>query len=139
MLYMGGITTFVNSAFAAFNTPIFVCLICGFFWKKVPSIAAKVVIPVHVVLYFFLQFFLRNQISWLENVHYLYFTAVLFVFDMLLMYVIVKVKPRPTDYVLEDAKAVDLTPWKHGKFWATVTLGIMVLAYIVFSPLGIGA
>ena len=59
MLYMGGITSFVNSAFAAFNTPIFVCLICGFFWKKL-AIAAKIVMPVHVVLYFILQFGLRH-------------------------------------------------------------------------------
>lgn len=139
MMFMGGITTFVNSAFAAFNTPIFVCLICGFFWKKVPAIAAKIVIPVHVVLYCVLQFGLRNVIPALENVHYLYFTAVLFVFDMLLMWAIVKINPRPTDFVLEDSKAVDLTPWKSGKIWAAVTLGVMVLAYIVFSPLVLGA
>ncbi|MFR4972550.1 MAG: solute:sodium symporter family transporter [Butyricicoccus pullicaecorum] len=78
-MYMGGITTTVNSAFAAFNTPLFVCLLCGFFWKKVPSIAAKIVIPIHVVLYFLLQFYLRYQIPFLENTHYLYFTAFLFI------------------------------------------------------------
>ena len=138
MLYMGGITTFVNSMFAAFNTPIFVCLICGFFWKKVPAIAAKIVIPVHVVLYFSLQFGLRNVIPALNNIHYLYFTAILFVFDMLLMWVIVKVNPRAEDFELKDAGAVELTPWKHGKIWATVTLLVMVVAYILFSPLGFG-
>lgn len=138
MLYMGGITSFVNSAFAAFNTPIFVCLLCGFFWKKVPAIAAKIVIPVHVVLYFILQFGLRNVIPALNNIHYLYFTAILFVFDMLLMWVIVKKHPRATDFELKDVGAVDLTPWKNGKIWATVTLLIMVLAYIIFSPLGFG-
>ena len=135
MLYMGGITSFVNSAFAAFNTPIFVCLICGFFWKKVPAIAAKIVMPVHVVLYFILQFGLRHVIPALNGVHYLYFTAILFVFDMLLMWVIVKKNPRPTDFELNDVGAVDLTPWKHGKFWATVTLIIMVLAYVIFLRL----
>ena len=138
MLYMGGITSFVNSAFAAFNTPIFVCLLCGFFWKKVPAIAAKIVIPVHVVLYFTLQFGLRNVIPWMKDMHYLYFTAVLFVFDMILMWVIVKKNPRPEDFVLHDAKAVDMTPWKHGKFWAAATLLVMVAAYVVFSPLGFG-
>ena len=138
MLYMSGITTFVNSMFAAFNTPIFVCLLCGFFWKRVPSNAAKIIIPVHVVLYVILQFGLRNVIPALQDIHYLYFTAILFVFDMILMWVIVKVNPRPTDFELYDAKAVDMTPWKTGKFWATVTLLIMVGAYIIFSPLGFG-
>ena len=138
MLYMGGITSFVNSAFAAFNTPIFVCLLCGFFWKKVPAIAAKIVIPVHVVLYFILQFGLRHVIPFLHNIHYLYFTAILFVFDMLLMWVIVKKHPRATDFELKDVGAVDLTPWHNGKIWATVTLIIMCLAYVIFSPLGFG-
>ena len=138
MLYMGGITSFVNSAFAAFNTPIFVCLLCGFFWKKVPAIAAKIVIPVHVVLYFILQFGLRNVIPFLNNIHYLYFTAILFVFDMILMWVIVKKCPREKDFELKDVGAVDLTPWHNGKIWATVTLIIMCLAYVIFSPLGFG-
>ena len=57
---------------------------------------------------------------------------------MLLMWVIVKKNPRPTNFELQDVGAVDLTPWKHGKLWATVTLLIMVMAYIIFSPLGFG-
>lgn len=138
MLYMGGITTFVNSMFAAFNTPILVCLVCGFFWKKVPSHAAKVIIPVHVVLYCVLQFGLRHIIPGLENVHYLYFTTILFIFDMILMYAIVKKNPRPTDFVLTDVGAVELKPWKNGKYYAVATLVIMIIAYVVFSPLGFG-
>ena len=138
MLYMGGITTFINSMFAAFNTPILICLLCGFFWKKVPTNAAKIVIPIHVVLYFTLQFGLRNVVPFLENMHYLYFTAFLFVVDMIIMYIIVKKNPRPTDFVLDDVKAVDMTPWKHRKFYAAVTLGCMVLAYILCSPLVFG-
>ena len=57
---------------------------------------------------------------------------------MILMWVIVKKNPRPEDFVLHDAKAVDMTPWKHGKFWAAATLLVMVAAYVVFSPLGFG-
>ena len=138
-MYMGGITTTVNSAFAAFNTPLFVCLLCGFFWKKVPANAAKIVIPIHVVLYFLLQFYLRYQIPVLENTHYLYFTAFLFIIDMIIMCIIVKVHPRETDFVLHDAQAVDLTPWKNGKYVAAFVLAIMCLAYVVFSPLCLGA
>lgn len=138
-MYAVGVTTVVNSAFAAFNTPLFVCLLCGFFWKKVPSIAAKIVIPIHVVLYLLLQFVLRNIIPALANVHYLYFTAALFVFDMILMCIIVKAHPRETDFVLHDAQVVDLTPWKNGKYVAAVVLAVMCLAYVVFSPLGVGA
>lgn len=139
MLYMGGITTFVNSCFAAFNTPIFVCLIVGFLSKKAPTIMPKIVIPVHVVLYCTLQFGLRHVIPALENVHYLYFTAVLFVIDMIMVAVITKLHPREQDFVLEDVGAVDLTQWKQGKIVAAIVLGVMVAAYVVFSPLVLGA
>lgn len=133
MLYMGGITTFVNSCFAAFNTPIFVCLLCGFFGKRVPTIAPKIVIPFHVVMYT-----ICNIIPSFKQLHYLYFTAILFVLDMILIYVIAKVKPRENDFVLHDSQAVDLTPWKHGKVFAIITLTIMLIAYIIFSPLILG-
>ena len=136
---MGGITSFVNSAFAAFNTPIFVCLAVGFLSKKADAMLPKVVIPIHVVLYCFLQFWARNHIAALENVHYLYFTAVLFVFDMIIVAIMIKTHPRTTDFVLEDHSAVDLTPWKAGKVVAAISLIVMVIAYILFSPLGVAA
>lgn len=139
MLYMGGITTFVNSMFAAFNTPILICLLCGFFWKKVPTNAPKIIIPLHVVLYFTLQFGLRNVIPFLKDIHYLYFTTVLFVVDMIIMMIIVKKNPRPTDFVLRDMQAVEMTPWKHRKLYAGITLGCMIVAYILCSPLVFGA
>lgn len=139
MLYMGGITSFVNSAFAAFNTPIFVCLAVGFLSKKASAVLPKVVIPIHVVLYCLLQFILRNQIDALANVHYLYFTAVLFVVDMIIVAICNKVAPRQTDFVLEDHAAVDLTPWKLGRAIACVSLIVMAIAYIIFSPIGVAA
>ena len=139
MLYMGGITTFVNSCFAAFNTPLFVCLIVGFFSKKTPAFMPKIVIPVHVVLYCVLNFGLRRVIPALADIHYLYFTAALFVFDMVLVCIITKLRPRETNYELRDSKAVDMTPWKSGKVVAAIVLCVMVAAYIVFSPLVFGA
>ena len=57
---------------------------------------------------------------------------------MILMWVIVKKHPREKDFELKDVGAVDLTPWHNGKIWATVTLIIMCLAYVIFSPLGFG-
>ena len=51
------------------------------------------------------------------------------------MYVIAKVNPREQDFVLHDSKAVDMTPWKHGKYYAIATLLVMLVAYFVFSPM----
>lgn len=139
IFYLSGITTVVNSAFAAFNTPIFVCLLVGFFWKRVTARSAKIVICFHVVTYLLLQFVLRNIIPALAEVHYLYFTAGLFCVDMLFMYLLTKVDYLKEEFKLRDAKVVDMTPWKNGKYYAAASLIIMVLAYMLCSPLGIGA
>ena len=59
---------------------------------------------------------------------------------MLIMYLMHRLNTNKgaAVWVQKDVGAVDLTPWKNGKIWATVTLLIMVLAYIIFSPLGFG-
>lgn len=139
IFYLAGIQTVVNSAFAAFNTPIFVCLLAGFFWKTVTAKTAKIVICVHVVIYLMLQFVLRDYVDFLANVHYLYFTAVLFVFDLLLMHILTKFDARAVAFEEKDAQVVEMTPWANGKYYAIASLLIMVLAYMLFSPLGIGA
>ena len=74
MLYMGGITSFVNSAFAAFNTPIFVCLLAASSGRRFrlsllrSSSSSRCTVlhsPVRSA---------RNVIPALNNIHYLYFT-----------------------------------------------------------------
>ena len=123
----------MNSCFAAFNTPLFVCLIVGFFSKKTPAFMPKIVIPVHVVLYCVLNFGLRRVIPALADIHYLYFTAALFVFDMILVCIITKVRPRETNYELRDSKAVDMTPGKAEK-WSPPSYCASWLQPISYSP-----
>ena len=50
----------------------------------------------------------------------------------------IKICPRENDWVMPDAKIMDLTPWKSGKLWAAVGAGVVVVMYLIFSPLGIG-
>ena len=56
-----------------------------------------------------------------------------------LMLLIGKLKPRATDFILEDSKAVDLTPWKYSKLVSVIVIVCVLLVYLAFSPLGIGA
>ena len=51
----------------------------------------------------------------------------------------IKVAPRENDFIMPDAKVMDMTPWKHGKIWAAVGAGVVVVMYIIFSPLVLGA
>lgn len=139
LLYMGGITTFLNAALGIFNTPVLVILLCGIFWKKTPTKAAKIMIPIHIVLYILLNYVLRDRIPVLQNIHYLYYTFALFLLDMLLMWIITKAAPRKTDFVHDSAAAVvDLTPWKYRRVMIAVIVGLTAVFYAVFSPWFLG-
>lgn len=88
--------------------PILAIVLVGFYTKRVPACAPKITLVVHVILYSISKFLPLN-------VHYLYVLSVLFPVDLALMLLIGKLKPRATDFILEDSKAVDLTPWKYVK------------------------
>ena len=53
--------------------------------------------------------------------------------------VCIKVAPRKTDWVMPDAKVMDMSAWKTGKFWAVVSVIVIVVMYVICSPLVLGA
>ena len=127
-----GLYDFLQSCFGFFNVPILAAVIVGMFTRNVPARAAKVSIVMHVVLYSISKF-----IPALQNVHYLYVLAVLFVLNVAVMLLIGKISPRTTPYVMQDVGAVDLTPWKYRKIAAIGALCLMCCVYLLFSPLGL--
>lgn len=127
-----GLYDFLQSCFGFFNVPILAAVILGLFTKRVPAIAPKVSLVLHIILYS-----ISKVIPGLQNVHYLYVLAVLFIVNILVMLLIGKYHPRPTAFVIEDAGVVDLTPWKYAKPVAVIALCIMVSVYILYSPLGL--
>lgn len=108
--------------------------------KKASAFASKVTIIIHIALYCLLNYVLRNHIPFLKNLHYLYLTAILFVVDVLIMVILTKIHPLEHDYVQQEHLdySVNMKPWKYRKIWIAVTIGITVLFYAVFSPLGFG-
>ena len=127
-----GLYDFLQSCFGFFNVPILAAVIVGMFTRNVPARAAKVSIVMHVVLYSISKF-----IPALQNVHYLYVLAVLFVLNVAVMLLIGRISPRATPYVMQDVGAVDLTPWKYRKIAAIGALCLMCCVYLLFSPLGL--
>ena len=127
-----GLYDFLQSCFGFFNVPILAAVIVGLFSKRVPALGAKVSLILHVILYSISKF-----VPALQNVHYLYVLAVLFVVNVVVMLLIGKYRPRETEYIIEDAGAVDLTPWKYRKQAAAIGICVMVLVYVLYSPLGL--
>ena len=71
-------------------------------------------------------------------IHYLYAMAVLFPIELLIMWYLNKYHPAE-EYEIRDVGAVDLTPWKYSKLVSVIVIVCVLLVYLAFSPLGIGA
>ena len=126
-----GLYDFLQACFGFYNVPILASVIVGIYSKKVPALAPKVGLIAHVVLYSI------SKVLPLK-VHYLYVLFVLFLFNIALQLFIGKIRPRAAAYVIEDAKVVDMTPWKYGKLTAAVIILLMAGMYLVFSPAVLG-
>ena len=125
-----GLYDFLQECFGFYSMPILAIVLVGFYTKRVPACAPKITLVVHVILYSISKFLPLN-------VHYLYVLSVLFPVDLALMLLIGKLKPRATDFILEDSKAVDLTPWKYVKPAALTCFILMLCVYALFSPIGL--
>ncbi|MDT8862568.1 solute:sodium symporter family transporter [Alkalihalobacillus sp. MEB130] len=125
-----GLYAYLQEMNGFYNLPIIAMILVGFFSKRVPAYAGKVVIVVHIVLYSLSKVFLAD-------VNFLYVLSILLAVDIFVMLVLGRVDPRKTPFVLNDSKKVDLTPWKHAKAFSAVLVVIMLGVYAFFSPIGV--
>ncbi|MEE0773238.1 MAG: hypothetical protein UIJ87_08705 [Anaerovoracaceae bacterium] len=137
---MSGVTTFIQSSLAILNSPILAVLLFGIFSKTASAFAAKFMMITHIVCYVLLNYLLPMVIPALGNVHFFYWTALLFIIDCLIVVIVSKYRPRPADVVenVERHYEVDMTPWKYRKHMSIAIVAITVIFYCIFSPFGLG-
>lgn len=133
-----GITTFINAMVQFVSLPV-VCTICGaLLFKQIPKWCPKLISVVHIVIYS--AFLIANPTYELfggssEPVHYLYCMAILFPVELLLMWLCSIFFPRLQPVILPDIRTVDLTPWKYRWPAAFLSIALVVILYVIFSPL----
>ncbi|BBD88962.1 putative symporter YidK [Staphylococcus caprae] len=82
----------------------------------------------HIVLYAIVSLVFTQ-------INYLYTFSVLFFVDLAIVLIFNKIKPS-SEYDLKSRKAVvDTTPWKYRYIAGTIILLLVVLSYVIFSPL----
>ncbi|MGN1014506.1 MAG: solute:sodium symporter family transporter, partial [Butyricicoccus sp.] len=134
VMYFGtGIMNFINECWGFFSMPILTAVLWGMLMPKVSALAPKICIPIHIVLYG-----LTKVIPVCGQIHYLYWVFILFVIETIIYLICAKVAPREEAFVMPDAHVMDMTPWKTGKRWAVVGVLVVVVMYIIFSPLVLG-
>jgi len=126
-----------------FSVPIFTIIFMGYINKRIPAIAAKISIIIFVLTYGIVQFTpvayqdYLGPLKPLAQLHFFHQLAVLFVICCTIMYIIGKIRPRDTDYVLPVNENINIRPWAF-RFEASAVILYMVLgAYVVFSDFGL--
>lgn len=120
-----------------FNIPIIVILLVGIFTKRVPALAAKVVIIFHVITYYMLVWGTQHLFDFAVPIHFIHIYAILFVVEVAIMIAIGMWKPTAKPYTFRSEAAVDMVPWKYSLPVSVVLLALVAILYIVFSPIGL--
>ncbi len=134
-----GLFDYLQTINGFFNVPIFTIIFMGYVTKKVPAIAAKIAITFFVTVYALTQLhtFFPTFNVFNTGLHYLHISAILFAISCLIMYVIGKIKPMETEYVMPVSNIVEMEPWKHRYTFSGFVVFVMLSMYVVFSKLGL--
>ena len=128
-----GLYAFVQEFNGLYNMPLLVMILFAFYSKTATAQGAKVTMIFHVVFYGLSKILLKN-------VHYLYVLSVLFLLDLLVMWIVSKITNKGEEFIIEDysiASEVGTVQWPHVRQVAMIISVVVVLVYLLFSPLGI--
>lgn len=114
-----------------YNIPVIVIVIVGLFARRVPALAAKVVVGFHVIAYGLLKFVFEVDIN------FIHIYAILFVVEAAMMLAIGFWRPLESTWHNENRAIVDMTPWKYAHSIAIFLFASVISVYLLFSPLGL--
>lgn len=120
-----------------FNIPIITIVMVGLLSKRVPALAAKVVVIFHVITYYMLVWGTNHLFGFTIDLNFIHIYAILFFVEVGIMLLIGNVKPLKTPYVYKKNAQVELAPWKYSLLTTVILLTLVVMTYVVFSPIGL--
>ncbi|WP_400076668.1 solute:sodium symporter family transporter [Winogradskyella sp. R77965] len=149
-----GLFSYIQQSLGSLSVPILAVVLVGVYTKKVPAVGAKIVLSVGVVLYLvsliFLEPYFRGaaeaqaiadgianarQLSIIKAEaypHYLHVMGILFVFNIIVMLIAGKLRPKKDEYIPKKTEIIDTTPWKYA-ITVSIIIAILVLTtYFVF-------
>ena len=136
-----GVFDFFQGLNGVYFIPLLAIIMVGLFHKKVDGQSAMLTLLTGLGLMVLGTFFSSFEIdgetwNWVtawfgSNFHYM---GVVFLFLVILQIVLgIAGLQRDKPYVQEDAKAVDLTPWKPAPYVGAVLVGLVLAVYYYFS------
>ena len=126
-----GFYSYLQMVNGFFSVPIFCVLFIGLVTKRVPAVAAK------IGLVFFILAYASTQLLFDTGLHFLHILAILFLVTMLLMLLIGRMFPLAEPFTQKANNLVDLQPWKKRHIYSVGLLILVVLIFVLFSPIGL--
>jgi len=108
--------------------PVLVLVLGAFYSKKASKVGAKVALATHIVIYAIVSLVFTE-------INYLYTFSVLFFVDLIIVLIFNKIKPSSEYDLKSRQEQVDMTPWKYRYVAGIIILALVVISYIIFSPL----
>lgn len=129
-----GITSLLNSLSQFICLPVLFTVFGVIFFRRAPRYTPIVITITHVLLY---ALFMVVKPCWPgteTEIHYLYASAFLFIIELAIMFVLNRIG-KEEEFVIPHNGTVDLTPWKYRYIASIGGVLLMVLVYIIFSPI----
>lgn len=126
----GGLYSWMKQLNGIYNVPLVTIIIMGFFFPRIPAIAAKVAMGLGIISYITINYLVKFDL------HFLYVLACTFCINVVVMLVIGIIKPRATPFKFQDAFAVDMAPYKHVKIASVGILFAMIGVYSGLAQFG---
>jgi len=129
-----GLYQFCRRSTGFYNIPMIALVLVGFFTKRTSGRAASIAVVFYIIAYTLLVFVFD------EPIHFIHIMGILFVCMAVLMVGLSFIWRREEPYYMRlHKKAVNLTPWRYGPYFATCIMGLLVLVYMVCSPIGLAS
>lgn len=120
-----------------FNIPIIAVVLVGIFAKRVPAVAAKIVICFHLITYYMAIWGSEQIFGYSIGINYIHIYAILFFTEVAMMLLIGKFAPQQEAWNFKPQPKVNMKPWKYSIATAIILIGLMFEFYVVFSPIGL--
>lgn len=125
-----GLYSWMKQLNGVYNVPLVTIIIMGFFFPRIPSLAAKVALGLGIVSYITINYVVKFDI------HFLYLLSITFCINVVIMLIIGKIWPRAEAFTFKDALAVDITPWRSVKIASVGIFSGMVFIYAFLARFG---
>jgi SSS family solute:Na+ symporter len=125
-----GLYSWMKQLNGIYNVPLVTIVIMGFFFPRIPALAAKAALLFGIVSYIVINYLVDFDF------HFLYVLFITFCINVVLMLTLGWLKPRETPFRFNDAFAVDMQPWRHTKIAAVGVLLGMIGVYAGLAQFG---